>query len=269
MTPEAFLELEAETRRAQPLAEEWIRVLLSGVDVHLSYGRYAEAERLARRALARCSQPQEQGYLNCLRSLALVYRAQRRSEELEQLLSSHPELGLEPVTAVAPNLKQPLESRLCELARPEPFPLPEHTPYPATPDEVAGWARQLRNSSQAEEVAPLLEQVKLWRQSSVQLTWLGSVGDSSAYHVDVEIEAPRRTPSWLSLEIAGCGYGTVGLAQSTCTLLRDGQVAGSPAPGRQRVFLTGKDQLPKVGTLALLRVGFESGPPLQTMVRSQ
>lgn len=295
--------------------EAWVPALELGSAIYLWHGRYAEGERLARRAVARslASSPSGVAYLRAVLALARAFACQDRKAEsqaiLREVLShSHPHLvdwieaheslllkGMltgEPTPLAPPwNENMALEERLRAIAQPHPFPLwtgsflwgqdplrevPlwQSLPYPLPLDTVASWARRLREGPEQDQVAPLLQKVKCWRKSQLQVGWLGSVGKARfTYHLKVQLECPERSPQWLSVEVGGSGYEQVSAQQPRSPNLtiidEDAAPVYLPQPGgthQWKVLFRGTSNVVKTGLRVVFRVGFEMGPPLQAII---
>lgn len=295
--------LESLLDEAKAPEPEWVPSLEIGSAIYLLHGRFAEGERLARRAVARSLKEGQSAplYLRALLALARAYHCQGRTEEAWDMwreVQKHPNLELEswvhqhrtlfkggllegPEVPARPVWLQ--ESTLEGLARPNPFPLwqgnlqPNHfsplplwTPvaYPTPLDEIAAWTRE-----RGVEREPLLQRVKQWRQSKLGLRWLGTVGEARfTYSLELQIECPGRTPEWLSIEIGGAGYELLESDMTNLNLLvlEDGQPVVLPRNPQHawRVIVRGTSGAVQRGTRAVVRVGFAQGPPLQATIRA-
>ncbi len=295
--------------------QDWVPALELGSAIYLWHGRFAEGERLARRAVARSlpSSPSGVAYLRAILALARAFACQDRLTEArailhEALTHSHPHLvdwigaheglfqkgilmGESPPLAPHWSDSMSIEERLRAMARPDPFPLwtgsllwgneplreiPlwQSLPYPLSLDTVAAWAGSLRDGPDHDLVRPLLHQVKLWRKSQLQVGWLGSVGKARfTYHLRVQLECPGRSPQWLSLEVGGSGYERVSAQEPKTPNLTIVDEQASPVylpceGGSHvwKVLFRGASNVVKSGLRAVLRVGFETGPPLQAII---
>jgi hypothetical protein len=293
--------LESLLKDGNVREEEWVPSLEIGSAIYCLHGRFAEGERLARRAVAR-SLKMGRGHLLYLRSLLALARAhhcQSRTDEVEELwrevgthfnsqlgawgaahaqLFQGEELGGNPVP-VGPDWLADATT----LAQPDPFPLWQGNlfycrgpvqelplwqpvPYPTPLDHLASWPR-LRGV----EREPLLSRVKEWRQSRLSARWLGTVGDARhAFSLELELECPGREPMWISVEVAGSGYEVyrAGERNVNLLLLCKGLPVDLPAQPEAawRVLFRGSSHPVQRGTRALVRVGFGEGPPVQTRI---
>ncbi|MBT9585877.1 hypothetical protein IV102_21220 [bacterium] len=297
--------LESLLCEANTPEHEWVPSLEIGSAIYLLHGRFAEGERLARRAVARSLKEGPSGtlYLRALLALARAYHCQGRTEEAWDLwreVQVHPNPTLDPWIDLhrqlfkgvglpgepVPHCPSWLEdSSLLALARPDPFPLwrghlyrcdsplaelPlwDPVPYPTPLDELAAWPRQ-----RGLEREPLLQFVKLWRQTHLALRWLGSVGEARfTYSIELQLECPGRSPHWVSVEVAGSGYELLeaGIGNSNLMILQDGRPIELPANPEKpwRVLFRGASGAVQRGTRAVVRVGFLEGPPAQAFVRA-
>lgn len=295
--------------------QEWVPALELGSAIYLWHGRYAEGERLARRAVARslASAPSGVNYLRAVLALARAFACQSRLAESQAILRevlnhSHPHLvdwiaaheklflkgNLVGESAPLPphwSESMSIDERLRALARPDPFPLwsgsfgwgseplreiPlwQSLPYPLPLDTVASWARSLRDGPHHDQVGPLLQKVKLWRKSQLQIGWLGSLGKARfTYHLKVQLDCPDRSPQWLSLEVGGSGYERVSAQepQTPNLTIVDEQASPVHLPCQGgshfwKVLFRGASNVVKTGLRVVLRVGFETGPPLQAVI---
>lgn len=295
--------LESLLQDAQVGEAEWVPSLEFGSAIYCLHGRFAEGERLARRAVARSlkSGRSHPLYLRALLALARAYHCQGRSAEVEEVwrevgtnfnpklgpwgeahaqLFQNEELPGKPVP-LQPNWLETVES----LARPDPFPLWQGNlmwcpgpvrelplwqpvPYPTPLDHLASWPR-LRGVPRE----PLLQQVKEWRQSELKARWLGSVGDAKfAFSLQLELTCPEREPHWVSVEVGGSGYEVYRAGQRNINLLvlEQGRPVELPARPQApwRILFRGSSQAVQRGTKALVRVGFSQGPPIQAAIQA-
>lgn len=293
--------LESLLRDGNVRDEEWVPSLEMGAAIYCLHGRFAEGERLARRAVARSLKMGRSHllYLRSLLALARAYHCQSRTDEVEELwrevgsnfnsqlgawgaahaqLFQGEELPGKPVP-FGPDWLKDVET----LAQPDPFPLwqgnllycrgpvqelPLWQPvaYPTPLDHLASWPR-LRGVDRE----PLLQQVKQWRQTQLRARWLGPVGDSRhAFSMELTLECPGREVRWLSVEVAGSGYEIYRTGERNVNLLVVCKGMPVEFPTRPeaawRVIFRGSPNPVQRGTRAIIRVGFELGPPAQTRI---
>jgi len=295
--------LESLLKDANVTEVEWVPSLEIGSAIYCLHGRFAEGERLARRAVARSIKGGRTHplYLRALLALARAYHCQGRSEDVEDLwrevgthwnsrlgpwgpvhaqLFSGEELPGKPVPVVPVWLADEVS-----LAEPDPFPLWDGNllycqgpvqelplwqpvPYPTPLDHLASWPR-LRGVPRE----PLLQNVKEWRQSQLSARWLGTVGDAKyAFSLELDLQCPGREARWVSIEVAGSGYEVyrAGERNINLLLLEQGRPVELPAaPGAPwRVLFRGTSNPVQRGTRALVRVGFAQGPPVQARLQA-
>ena len=297
--------LESLLGESQTRQPEWVPSLEMGSTIYLLHGRFAEGERLARRAVARSLNDGPDGtlYLRALLALARAYHCQGRTEEawdlwrevrgqpneeLEDWVHQHHNLFKGLGLTGRPVEKEPLwleQSCLESLAQPDPFPLwkgqlhwPESrvselplwdpVPYPTPLDHLAAWPKE-----RGLDREPLLGSVKQWRQTQLSLRWLGSVGEARfTYSIELQLACPGRVPQWVSLEVAGSGYELLqsGGSNANLLILEGGKPVQLPAlPGDSwRLLFRGSSGAVQRGTRAVARVGFAQGPPAQAFVRA-
>lgn len=297
--------LESLLAEAQTPEALWVPSLEIGSAIYLLHGRFAEGERLARRAVARSHQrPQSDPYyLRALLALARAYHCQGRTEdawdlwrevrqhlvpEVEDWHQQHFSLLKGQMLRGETVPQQPswlTENDLRALSRPNPFPLwqgqlyrcpmspflPLWQPvaYPTPLDHLASWPRD-----RGVEREPWLQKIRLWRQSSLTVRWLGSLGEARfSYTLELNLHCPERTVEWVSLEVAGSGYevAEAPMSNSNLLLLQEGKPLELPArPGEAgwRALFRGSSGAVQRGTRAVVRVGFSEGPPLQAFVRA-
>lgn len=295
--------LESLLKDAQVPEVEWVPSLEIGSAIYCLHGRFAEGERLARRAVARSIKGGRNHplYLRALLALARAYHCQSRTEEVEELwreVGNHWNPALGPWGPVHAQLFQgeelpgkhvPVEpewlTNEVTLAAPDPFPLwqgnllwcqgpvPElplwqPVPYPTPLDHLASWPR-LRGVPRE----PLLQKVKEWRQSQLSARWLGNLGDAKyAYSLELELQCPGREVHWISVEVAGSGYEVFQAGQRNINLLILEKTRPVELPYRPeaawRVLFRGSSNPVQRGTRAVIRVGFAEGPPLQARIQA-
>lgn len=273
-----------EHQLAESRAEEWMWVpaLELGSTIYLWHGRFGEGERLARRAVARSLPLAPQGmlYRRALLALARALWAQGRQAEALPIWAQVEEAD-DPWT----QMHRPLfeghwrgdwgslswEERWCRLSGPDPFPLWHEVrwvegslaeiplwcplPYPLGLDTVASWSKQF-----PERRSPLLQQVRAWRHTELELRWLGPVGNAACtYSLEFRLtgEAELR-PQWLALEVAGCGYESQLWGERNVNLV---MLPLPDQPGCWRLLFRGSSEVVSRGTRAVLRLGFEDGRP--------
>jgi hypothetical protein len=298
--------LESLLGESQAPEVEWVPSLEMGSAIYLLHGRFAEGERLARRAVARSLREGQSAtlYLRALLALARAYHCQGRTEEAWDLwreVQAHPNEELAPWSDLHRQLFKGLgltgrpapgspawqrENHLEALAGPDPFPLwrghlaywpdspvaelPlwEPVAYPTPLDEVAAWPR-LRGLDRE----PILQRVRQWRHTQLSLRWLGSVGEARfTYSLEMNLQCPARCPQWVSVEVAGSGYEILeaGLDNGNLMILEDGRPIQLPTlpSGPWRALFRGASGAVQRGTRAVVRVGFAEGPPAQAFVRA-
>lgn len=277
---------------------EWVPTLEIGSACYLLHGRFAEGERLARRAIARSLNQNPDLYARAVLALARAYLCQGRQQEAwscwhevgprdawatahYRLLQGQPLSG-KPVGQLVPWEQDPTVTR---LAPPEVFPLwtgnlhvvggaieeiPlwQPVPYPPSWDELAAWPRERGVPRQ-----PLLQQIKAWRPEQIEARWLGSVGQARfTYALELDFSNQVRTPTWLSLEVAGSGYELVQAGEEcqNLVLLESGAPLTLPhlPQGTWRLLFRGSSNAVQRGLRALIRVGFDQGPPLQASIQA-
>lgn len=294
--------LENLLAEARTPEAEWVPSLEIGSAIYLLHGRFAEGERLARRAVARSLKEGQDStlYLRALLALARAYHCQGRTEEAWDMwreVQNHTTLEVESWILghrqvfkgdlldgpEAPG--RPIWLKECTLeglARPNPFPLwrgnlywggsplPLWTPvaYPTPLDEIAAWTRE-----RGVDRDPLLQLVKQWRQTRMSLRWLGTVGEARfTYSIEIQLECPGRVPRWLSIEVGGSGYELLeaGVQNSNLLVLEDGRPIQLPCLPQDswRVLFRGTSGAVQRGTRAVVRVGFDQGPPAQAFIRA-
>ena len=271
---------------AESRAEEWMWVptLELGSAIYLWHGRFGEGERLARRAIARSLRLAPEGlmYRRALLALVRSLLVQGRRDEAEPIWQEADQGASDDWTCLHRQLwsHPPQEGwtslgwdeRWRRLSQPDPFPLwqevrwvegslaevPLWTPleYPVSLDTIASWTRH-----HPEHRTEQLAKVKAWRAGQLSLRWLGQLG-SARYSYSLEFQLLHSPdPSWISLELPGCGYEVLQWGERNPNLLL------VPVPGQAqcwRVLFRGVSEVVSRGTRALLRVGFEDGrPPLQ------
>lgn len=295
--------LESLLKDADVTEVEWVPSLEIGSAIYCLHGRFAEGERLARRAVARSIKGGRNHplYLRALLALARAYHCQGRTEDVEELwrevgnhwnprlgpwgpvhaqLFSGEELPGKPVPVVPLWLSDEVT-----LAEPDPFPLWQGNllwcqgpvqelplwqpvPYPTPLDHLASWPR-LRGIPRE----PLLQNVKEWRQTQLNARWLGTVGDAKyAFSLELDLHCPGREAHWVSIEVAGSGYEVyrAGERNINLLLLEQGRPVELPAPPKSswRALFRGSSNPVQRGTRALIRVGFAQGPPVQARLQA-
>lgn len=295
--------LESLLKDANVSEAEWVPSLEIGSAIYCLHGRFAEGERLARRAVARSLKGGRNHplYLRALLALARAYHCQSRTDEVEELwreVGTHWNQRLGPWGPAHAHLFQGEElpgkpvplgpDWLADeetLARPDPFPLWQGNllwcqgpvqelplwqpvPYPTPLDHLASWPR-VRGVPRD----PLLQKVKEWRQSSLSARWLGTVGDAKyAFSLELDLQCPGREAHWVTVEVAGAGYELYRAGERNINLLilEKGRPVELPAPAQApwRVLFRGSSNPVQRGTRALIRVGFAQGPPLQASIQA-
>ena len=293
--PNLYPWLENLLREADSPESDWVPTLEVGSAIYNLHGRFAEGERLARRAVARSLNTPL--YARALLCLARAYLAQGRTQEAEECFA---QVGpVDPWAAAHQALLAglplqgspiPCHNRWClqpsmtELADPDPFPLWQgklcYLPgpvselplfqslsYPPSWDELASWPKNLGVPRH-----PWLDLVKAWRNSSLTGQWLGPLSRSRfTYRLQIEVVCPQRVPQWISVELAGGGYQLLRSQERLpdLAIVEEGQPLQLPQPpqGPWLIIVRGTSQVVQRGTKALVRVGFSQGPPLQVALQ--
>jgi hypothetical protein len=293
--PNLYPWLENLLRESDAPECDWVPTLEIGSAIYNLHGRFAEGERLARRAVARSLDSPL--YARALLCLSRAYLAQGRSQEAQECYSQVESIddwsrAHQALLAGEALDGQPAELQnswwqepsLTALADPDPFPLwrgnlchltgsisplPLFQPlvYPPSWDELASWPK-----TRGIERRPWLDLIKVWRASQLTGQWLGPISRSRfTYRLRLELTCPQRVPQWLSIELAGGGLQVLRSEERLADLavIEDGQPVALPQPpnGPWFVIVRGSSRVVERGTKALVRVGFSQGPPLQVALQ--